>query len=269
MTYEEQIKVEFALNEKISNAILIFLLLVRLADYDLAVWVFGANAPDWVTYWYNGIAYILTATIVWLNRHRLSALNIDRPFMAILIAGGVLYALRETPNNIGALVGITAGLIYWAYINHQFVFKNPVPYPSGTGLLILLSIPLALVPLMLFRSTLETPLSLQIITTALIGNLISFLALNVFEEVIFRGALWAYLRGVGVSERAAFTFQAFLFWIAHHRYLLQNQQYVFWISVPCVAILLGVLAWRSKSLTPSIICHFLFNFIGSLLIRIF
>ena len=170
MTYEDEIKIEFALNEKISNVILIFLLLVRLVDQDLAVWIFGANVPDWVIYWYNSIAYILTVTIVWLNRHRLAALNIDGPFMAALIFGGAFYAMRATPNNVGALVGIAAGLIYWAYINHQFIFKNPLPYPWGTGWLILLSILLALVPVLLFPSTLKTPLSFQIFTRTYLKN---------------------------------------------------------------------------------------------------
>ena len=269
MTYEEQIKIEFALNEKISNAILIFLLLVRLVDQEVAIWIFGTNVPDWAVYGYNSITYILTAIIVWLNRHRLAALNIDRPFMAALIFGGAFYAMRATPNNVGALVGITAGLIYWAYINHQFIFKNPVPYPWGTGWLILLSMLLALVPVLLFPSTLKTPLSFQIFISTFLGVLQSSLMLNVFEEVIFRGALWAYLRSLGLSELIAFSVQAFLFWIAHHRFLLTNHPYSFWVSVPCIAILLGLLAWRSKSLTPSAVGHFLFNFISRLLLTIY
>jgi hypothetical protein len=269
MTYEEQIKIEFTLNEKIANVILIFLLLVRLVDHELAVWIFGANVPDRVAYWYNSIAFILTATIVWLNRHRLATLNIDRPFIAALILGGAFYAFRRTPDNVGALVGITAGLIYWAYIHHQFIFKNPVPYPMGTGLLILLSMLLAVAPVLLFPSTLKTPLSLQIFITTFLGALQSYLMLNIFEEVIFRGALWAYLRSLGLNEPAAFSAQAFLFWIAHHRTLLLGQQYFFWVAAPCMAILLGLLAWRSKSLTPSTIGHFLFNFIGQLLLKIY
>ena len=84
MNYEEPKNGEFAVNEKISNVILIFLLLVRLADQFLPVWIFGANSPDWFPDWYAGIAYILTAAIIWLNRYRLSALSIDKPFIAIL-----------------------------------------------------------------------------------------------------------------------------------------------------------------------------------------
>lgn len=269
MTYEEQIKVEFALNEKISNVVLIFLLLVRLVDEDLAIWIFGAHVPEWVIFWYNGISYILTATIVWLNRHRLAALNIDRPFMSALILGGAFFSSLQTPYNIGALVGITAGLVYWGYINYRFVFKNPVPYPRGTGLLILLLILLALAPVFLFPSTLKTLLSFQIFINTIIGTLQAYLILNVFEEVLFRGALWAYLRSHGLSERAVFAVQACLFWIAYHRFLFLGKPYVFWVAVPGTAILLGLLAWRSKSLTPSILGHFLFNFISGILLRIY
>lgn len=269
MTYEEQIKIEYAFNERISNVILIFLLLVRLLDYELAVWVFGANVPDWIAYWYSSVAFILTALIIWLNRHRLATLNIDRPFIGALIIGGAFYALRTTPNNVGALVGIVAGLIFWAYSENQFVFRNPIPYPRGTGLLILFLILLALAPVILFPSPLKTTLSPSIFITTFLGVLQSYLMLNVFEEVIFRGALWAYLQSFGLSERVAFLTQAILFWVAHHRFLLLDHQYSFWVATPCVAILLGLLAWRSKSLTPSLIGHFLFNFITQLLITIF
>jgi hypothetical protein len=264
MTYEEQLKIEFTLNEKISNAILIFLLLVRLVDQDLAVWIFGANVPDWFSYWYAGIAYILTATIVWLNRHRLAMLNIDRPFVGALILGGVLYAFYLTPD-IGPLVGITAGLIFWAYINNQFVFKYPVPYPKGTELLILLLMLLALVPILLYAPTLKTPFKVQSIIATFLGTLQAQLAVIVFEELIFRGALWAYLRSLGLSERAVFYAQAFLFWVSHHKFLSLNNPYFFWIALPINAILLGLITWRSKSLTVSTIGHFLFNFISQLL----
>lgn len=269
MIREGQLRNESTYSEKWSNLILVVLLLIRIFDQDLAVWVFGVNVPDWAIYWYNGIAYISTTVIVWLNRHRLAALNIDRSFLAALILGGVLYALRETPNNIGVLVGISAGLVYWGYINNLFVFNDPIPYPKGTGLLILLSILLALAPVLLFPSTLETRLNLQILIVTFVGVLQAYLALNVIEEVIFRGALWVYLRSLGLNEQVVFSIQAFLFWIAHHRFLLTHHPYLFWFAVPCIAILLGLLAWRTKSLTPSLISHFLFNYVTQVILLIF
>lgn len=268
MNYEEAKNGEYALNEKISNAILIFLLLVRLADQYLPAWIFGANTPDWFLYWYNGTAYILTITIIWLNRHRLSALNIDRRFMAALILGGFFQAVY-LKHGIGIFVGITTGLIFLAYQTNQLVFYNPVPYPKRTGLFILLTTLLALTPIFLFQLKLKSSLDLDTFITTFSGTLITNLAVIGFEEVLFRGALWAYVRSLGLNEQAAFCAQAILFWISHHNYLLFSHPYLFWISIPSLAILLGLIAWHSKSLTPSTISHFLYNFISQLLLRIF
>lgn len=264
MNHKQQKNGEFAFHEKISNAILIFLLLVRLTDSFLPVWVFGLNTREW----YSGIVYILTAAIILLNRHRLAALNIDRPFIAALLLGGILYVFYLI-QSVGIFVGIAVGLIYWAYQTNQLVFKNPVPYPKGTGLLILLIILLALAPILLFRPTLKIPLNFQIFGTTFLEILVVQLAGIVFEEVLFRGVLWAYLRGLGLSEQATFYIQAALFWVSHHEFLSLNHSYSFWVALPIAAILWGLMTWRSKSLTPSTISHFLFNFITQLLLKIF
>ena len=258
----EQPNGEFAFKEKISNAILIFLLLARLADQYLP-WMFGSNTPQW----YGGIVYILTAAIVWLNRHRLAALNIDRPFIAAFLLGGILYTFYLI-QSVGIFVGIAIGLVYWAYQTNQLVFKNPVSYPKGTGFLILLTILLALAPIILFRPTLKIPLTLQIFGTTFLDILIPQLAGIVFEEMLFRGALWAYVRSLGLSDQAAFSIQAILFWISHHATSLTNP-YFFWVALPVDAILLGLMTWRSKSLTPSTLSHFLFNFTNGLMMNIF
>jgi len=268
MNNKEPIAVEFAFNEKISYAILIILLLVRLTDQYLPAWIFGTHTPDWYRHWYAGISYILTVTIIWLNRHRPTALNIDQPFIAILIFGGVLYAF-SLRYGAGILVGITTVLIFWAYQTNQLVIKNPVPYPKGTGFLILLMIPLALLPIFLFRLTLKAPLDFDTFNTTFRGILVTQLAGIVFEEVLFRGALWAYVLSLGLGEQAAFYIQAILFWISHHSLVLLSNPYAFWGTLPVVAILLGLMTWRSKSLTPSTISHFLFNFISQLLLAIF
>lgn len=263
MSHKNQNNGAFALNEKISNVILIFLLFVRLADSYLPVWIFRSNAREW----YAGIVYILTAAIILLNRHRLAELNIDRPFIMALLLGGILYVFYLI-QSVGIFVGIAVGFIYWAYQTNQLVFKNPVPYPKGTGLLILFTILLALAPILLFRPTLKLPLNFQIFSTTFLGILISQLGGILFEEVLFRGALWAYVRGLRLSEQAAFAIQAVLFWVSHHETLLNNP-YFFWVALPIDAILLGLIAWRSKSLTPSTISHFLFNFTTGLLMKIF
>jgi len=116
---------------------------------------------------------------------------------------------------------------------------------------------------------LKTPLNFQIFGTTFLEILIPQLAGIVFEEVLFRGALWAYLRGLGLSEQATFYIQAILFWVSHHEFLALNDPYSFWVALPIAAILWGLMTLRSKSLTLSTIGHFLFNFITQLLLKIF
>lgn len=259
---------EFVHNEKISNVILILLVLVRLTDNYLGVWIFGENPPVWFQHWYAGMAFILTATIVWLNRHRLAALNIDRPFIVALIFGGVLYAFYLR-YGVGILVGIAIGLIFLAYQTNQLVLSNPVHYSKGTGLLMFLTILLPLVPVLFIGPTLKSTLDTNAFTTTLQQILITDLAAIAFEEVLFRGALWAYILSLGLSARTAFYSTAVFYWISHHRFLALSTPYSFWVSLPVQAILLGLMTWRSKSLTPSTISHFLFNFISQLLLLSF
>ena len=95
------------------------------------------------------------------------------------------------------------------------------------------------------------------------------LAAVVFEEVIFRGVLWTVLRNLGLKEIVVYFISAFLFWMAHFRYLLQGSTYSFWFAIPLLAFLFGYMTWRTKSLTPGTIGHFLFNFLVALYSGVF
>jgi membrane protease YdiL (CAAX protease family) len=254
----EEHKRMLAVNEKIATVILLFLLVLRLVDQYLPVWIFGAETPNWYGYWYVGIAYILTVAIVGLNRHRLASLNIDRPFVIALMIGGFLY-LFYLPLEVGIPVVIAAGFLLWAYQQNHFVLKNTIEYPSGTFPLILISVFLALLPIILFHPIIKNPVNLQLILASIASTFQAQLALIAFEEVIFRGALWAYLRHLGWNGLTIFFTQAFLFWIAHSKYIFLENPYSFWVAVPLISLLLGLIAWRSKSLTPSTIAHVLFN----------
>jgi membrane protease YdiL (CAAX protease family) len=255
----------FLINERISYAILFVLFTVRLLDVELPGWIFGPIVPTWFAYWYVGLAYILTVLIVWLNRHRLSTLNIDRPFLIAVMLGGVMYVFY-LPTAIGILVGITTLLVFWAYLNHLFSFSATKRYPFWT----LPLVGLALIPVLLFTLTHnpveKSQLNFQLVLTSLLQ---AQLAAVVFEEVIFRGVLWTVLRNLGLKEILVYFISAFLFWMAHFRYLLQGNMYSFWFAIPLLAFLFGYMTWRSKSLTPGTIGHFLFNFLVALYSYVF
>ena len=60
-------------------------------------------------------------------------------------------------------------------------------------------------------------------------------------------------------------FQALLFSIAHLYYLYSGSLYSLFIIVPISGLIFGLIAYRSKSIGNSMICHALINGIGELI----
>lgn len=78
------------------------------------------------------------------------------------------------------------------------------------------------------------------------------------EEPLFRGLLWGYLLDRGWSDRPIFLVQAILFWSAHF-YRAIDQPYEWWVLIPVASLLFGWVAWRSRSITGSMIAHAIGN----------
>jgi membrane protease YdiL (CAAX protease family) len=81
------------------------------------------------------------------------------------------------------------------------------------------------------------------------------------EESIFRGFLWGTLRKTGWAERKILLIQAILFAIIHlNSYDVHSIAYYFAKFI--FALFAGWLAWKSRSLVPSIISHSFHNTIS-------
>jgi membrane protease YdiL (CAAX protease family) len=87
--------------------------------------------------------------------------------------------------------------------------------------------------------------------------------LVLFEEIIFRSIIWRYLQNWGLKNYQVIFAQAFLFWIIHFYYY--SQLVLFWIYLPFISILYGVIVYKSKSILPSFVMHYLHNFAVALL----
>ncbi|MHB1152354.1 MAG: CPBP family glutamic-type intramembrane protease [Eubacteriales bacterium] len=93
-----------------------------------------------------------------------------------------------------------------------------------------------------------------------------FIQLNnaaVCEEPLFRGFLWGFLRELHWKDHWILLFQAFTFMIGHIYYIDKALISLF-IVVPVGGILLGIIAWRSKSAGASMITHSLVNSVGNI-----
>jgi membrane protease YdiL (CAAX protease family) len=85
-----------------------------------------------------------------------------------------------------------------------------------------------------------------------------------YEEPIFRGLLWGYLRLKGWKDAWILLLQAGLFWLGHS-YYIGKAPFSFWVLLPAAGLLFGLLAWRSRSIATSMAAHGVINGTGMLL----
>jgi membrane protease YdiL (CAAX protease family) len=248
-------------DRKIENAILLFLLVTRLADLALPQLIFGIITPTWFLSLNGWISYVLTAWLLWLNRNELSNLNIDKAYVILFIVSGFLLSFFYIRDLSGWIPFAVALVLLEAFRKNKFGFERASSNDSFAKYwyLPLFSLLIA-VPVLLynFRSGYITPLNLQSVSYAL---LTASLPAVVFEEMLFRAVLWRFLRALGISELRVLLIQAFLFWISHHQMLADGQLLDFWIVVPLISLILGYIVLKGKSITLSTISHYLYNFL--------
>lgn len=87
------------------------------------------------------------------------------------------------------------------------------------------------------------------------------------EEPLFRGFLWGLLKKLNWKDYWIWLFQAVLFWLGHI-FDLGVLNYSFWIIVPLGALILGLVAWRSRSIGTSMIVHGLSNSFANILAHV-
>jgi membrane protease YdiL (CAAX protease family) len=102
-------------------------------------------------------------------------------------------------------------------------------------------------------------------TKSLRHFLLEIIPFSIIEEAVFRGMLYMFLVDLGVSQNKTFWIQAFVFWISHINYIISSPVN-FWLTIPILSLLLGYLAHRSRSLTPSAIAHILYNSIAAFVV---
>ena len=87
----------------------------------------------------------------------------------------------------------------------------------------------------------------------------------VWEEPLFRGFLWGYLRLAKWKNVWIWLFQAVLFTLGHV-YYLRSEAFVPWlIRMLLPSLLIGFIAWRAGSIFASMVTHGTFNACGDIL----
>lgn len=242
--------------QKISTALLFTLLLLRFSGYFLSkLW------GDYQTFYYVLTTFPLLVIVIWLNRDNLQSLHIDRPFILIFILLGILLSIYFG-LSILSLISIAGALfIFILFITNSLKFENPQQRQHW----ILVTL-VGIFPVLLFR-LLYPGLSFFMQTTEFntydAGWLLTYRLWGVvYEEMIFRGMLWMFLAGLNMKDKNIFLVQALLFWVAHYDSLPRLS---FWTIIPLISFWFGRLILHSKSLTPSTITHFFYNFTADLI----
>ena len=239
---------------------------------------YAGKSPDWLMMIFENGTYLLTALLMWTERERLMDHHMGKGALAIFIFGPIL---EPVVYRLSAL-----------FSPMRF---NPSPrwFQIAVGILLLAALILSRTRIEKIRNNWLKELLIAIglgVATGLIFGFISakfqnaggggkeplslvmiFMAIvtqtsraAVYEEPLFRGFLWGFLKKAGWRDVGIWLFQAGLFMISHI-YYIKRFPFSFWVIVPIGGLVIGYAAWRSRSIANSMITHGIGNALGGIL----
>jgi membrane protease YdiL (CAAX protease family) len=224
--------------------------------------------------------YLLTALFLWWEIENLKEYHIDTLALLIIIVFKPIQTLILRfwgfPGNALAFPHLPA-LLMWAialvlaiacWIRRKDLPKFEWKSLGFFGLGILAGIILGIL--------LAIPMSYQVdyvLSPAQFWNMVKQQGLTIFlyqvgyagvaEEPLFRGFLWGALRKTGWKDLRIWLLQAGLFTLAHMYYFGRNPISLF-IIVPVGALAIGLVAWKTRSISSSLALHGTDNAFGIL-----
>jgi hypothetical protein len=260
----------------VAGTLLAGLLILRLLILGLLGWF---TDWGWLSPVYEIGTYFLTACLIWLERDRLADFHIDTLALAVIIFFKPFQTVYLTVRGMAALplafpsagaIGVwivAAGLLLALWLSR--------PRPAGISGRSILWFGIGLLVGLMMAVVTGWLMSHQMPKGTLLPgmNVWSYLLpaakdvpyqlgyAAVSEEPLFRGFLWGYLRKAGWKNIWILLFQAGLFMIGHIYYVIEAP-ISFWLIVPLGALVLGALAWRSRTICSSLAAHAVVNGFG-------
>ncbi len=264
-------------HQSISWLLIYAMLLLRI----VILGVIGIFArPDWLSTFYQVGTYFLTALFLWWEIKNLKEYHIDTLALLIIIVfkpvQTLLLWLRNYnidltfPNFAAILIWIIAlglGLACWSRRKDlpRFEWKSLGFFGIGTlagiFMTVLLAVPMSfqaefIMPPSVFWDTLKQQ--------GLWSFAYQIAYAGVAEEPLFRAFLWEALRKSGWRDVWIWLFQAGLFALAHIYYLKQAP-ISFFVIVPVGALIMGWVAWKTRSISTSLAAHGAANSLGMMM----
>ncbi len=265
--------------DKASHRYLFLLVLVGLVA--LRLLFFGGLALfeiqwKWTRAVYDIGTYLLTTFLIWWEIDHLADYHIDsfvvilvivfKPIQTLVLR---LWGFTDDPLAFPNAAGWAFWLIALVFALAMWQRRSRLPaLRPGTKRWVLIG----LLAGVLTALALSYPASLQIQKAQLVSGMSMGLTLlylpvklllefpylvayaGVSEEPLYRGFLWGYLRKSNWPEGRIWLFQAGLFSLSHTEYIIRYPISL-WILVPVCALVLGWLAWRSRSIAASLAAH--------------
>jgi len=262
-----------------TTIILLFLLIIRFVD-GLRPQGFWTDNVVPFAYAHATIVFALLALVIFLNKSDLANLNIDRTFISFYIFSATLLSVWLGLSVLGSIsLGIAFSEWIWLALfgtitslstvfvvflrrTKKLTFKINQSLPS-----LLAGSLLGIMPVLIFRFLCTTTgltnfsqgFLASIKTVEILWNIVFILWGIVYEEMLFRGMIWAFLRERNCGNVKILIIQALLFWLCH---LNLVSTISFWFALPLISLWLGFLVLRYKSLIPSAMTHLVYNFLA-------
>jgi membrane protease YdiL (CAAX protease family) len=246
------------MKQRFTEILFLFLLALRFADGSFFYVLFDAQTPDWFMYLYYIIIYSSIVTLIWLNKNRLSDMNIDRWFIVLILIAGAFLFLFYLPPSIGIVVLSLMAFTTWSLINAKLNLAtfNVAPWK----LFVYVFVPLIPVISGILYNNFFVGIKIYVDTQSMLSIIINrdFLGIA-YEEILFRGVLWMLLVDLKLSPRAVLLVQALLFWLSHYQLFFEGSYYTFWITLPFISLTYGIIVFKSKSISATSLCHLINN----------
>lgn len=199
--------------------------------------------------------YLITAILIWRERERLRDFWID-------LTSAIVFLCQIFMFPFGAALFVKM---------HRSKSRFPPP-PPGLLRWVLIGALLAILTTIFTMQFRLYPEQQRSDNPASLTSLFSIVLIQmsnaaVWEEPLFRGFLWGFLRKGGWKNAWIWLFQALLFTFSHAYYLRVEPLPVFFVRMMMPALLMGLMAWKARSITASMVTHGFLNASSDLLMH--
>lgn len=239
----------------------------------------------WLIPVFETTTYLLTALLIYQERNRLADFQIDKLALLIILFvkpfETLLIAKKMSSDNLLALPHFPGILIWLIAIGLAFALWRSKPSLAKLTKASVIWFAVGILVGLVTAILLAYPGSFQVQPSQLLSKTALFEPLkeipvlffyqlgfaSVAEEPLFRGFLWGFLQKSGWKNSWIWLFQAGLFSISHF-YYIKVYPVSFWVIIPVGSLVLGLLVWRSKTISASMSAHATLNAFGNVLWRI-